>query len=70
MTEKQRSDSAYFKGSKSQTFYKGDEFYDIVLWIMENIETVNKGSTGCKIARKYAVAIKILNERTKDYSKK
>jgi hypothetical protein len=70
MTEKQRSASSYCKSAKSQTFYRGDEFYDVVLWIMENIETDNKGSTGCKLSKKYAIAVKVLNDRTRDYSKK
>ena len=70
MTEKQRSDTAYYKSAKVRTFYKGDEFYEVIAWIMEQIETVDVGATGCHVARKYAVSVKILNEERKCYKPK
>lgn len=70
MTSKQRDESGYYFSAKSRTFYKGDEFYEVMCWIMENVETKSVGTDGCQVARKYSISVKILSEDRKNYSKK
>lgn len=70
MTRKQISDARYCQSAKSCTFYTGDQFYEVISWIMENIETKSTGKEGCNLSRKYGITIKILSEEGKDYSKK
>lgn len=70
MTRQQLMNARYCEGTVSKTFYKGDEFYEVVAWIMEQIETHSVGETGCHVARKYSIAVKRISEDTSDYSKK
>ena len=70
MTRKQISDARYCQSAKSRTFYTGDEFYEVISWIMDNVETKTTGKEGCKVSRKYSIAIKIISEEHKNYSKK
>lgn len=70
MTRKQLNDSTYYIGAKSQTFYKGDEFYEVMRWLMEHIETIDVGKQGCQITKKYSISVKILNEDRKNYKPK
>jgi hypothetical protein len=70
MTPKQISDNAYYKSAKSQTFYKGDEFYQMMSWLMENVETVSVGKKGCQVVNKCVLSIKLLNDRSGNYKPK
>jgi hypothetical protein len=70
MTRKQIADNRYYNSAKSQTFYKGDEFYKMMEWLMENVETVSVGEKGCQVVNKCVLSVKILNERSGNYKPK
>lgn len=70
MTSKQDIYNNYYQGAVTQTFYKGDEFYDIITWIMQNIDTKDVGKTGCQLTRKYSISIKRLSEDSANYNGK
>jgi hypothetical protein len=70
MTRKQITDNQYYNSAKSQTFYKGDEFYKMMEWLMENVETVSVGATGCQLIHKYCITLKKLNDHRKNYKPK
>jgi hypothetical protein len=70
MTRKQIADNQYYNSAKSQTFYKGDEFYKMMSWLMENVETVSVGEKGCQVVNKCVLSVKILNERSGNYKPK
>lgn len=70
MTTKQITNAQYYKGAKTRTFYAGDEFYDLMSWVMDEVETVSKGQSGCHIKRKMSVTVKLLNEDCNNYKPK
>jgi hypothetical protein len=70
MTPKQIVDNRYYSRAKSQTFYKGDEFYQMMVWLMENVETVSVGEKSCQVVNKCVLSIKLLNDRSGNYKPK
>jgi hypothetical protein len=70
MTPKQIVDNRYYSRAKSQTFYRGDDFYKVMVWLMENVETVSVGEKSCHVVNKCVLSIKLLNDRSGNYKPK
>lgn len=70
MTAKERSDNEYYLSAKTRTFYKGEQFYEIINWIISEIDTVPETDQGCSITKKYCISVKTLNEDRRNYKAK
>lgn len=62
MTANTIKDCDYYLRGKSKTFYKGDEFYEVMKWIMEQVQTAPEGKNGCVVKMKYCINVKVMSE--------
>lgn len=62
MTANTIKECDYYLSGQSKTFYKGDEFYEVMRWIMENVKTTPEGKNGCVVSHKYCINVKIMSE--------
>ncbi len=70
MTREQLRLSKAYGGSKTRTFYAGEEFYNVMEWIMSEVETRSEGQTGCLTTKQYSIAIKVVNKNPNGYKQK